>query len=142
MLKINLLPLLFIVFFANSYCQSRLPGAASVSEQEFQVNFAKEAQLKKDIEDVGLAVANSLMRCCSSYGGNHVYAMVEYEKVRQNTLTGAFTIPVKVGWYGSLSGTHYWIYGKLMVNADGSKSWLKISDSGGFSGGCSIGCIN
>jgi len=49
---------------------------------------------------------------------------------------------MQVEWTGGLSGTRYWIKGKLLVNLDtGAKEWQKIADSGGFSPGCSQGCI-
>lgn len=122
--------------------QTRLPGAGSnSSSSEKPVDFKKETQLKKDIDEVGLAVANKIMRCCSSWGGNNVYAEVDYSEVRVNSITGTFTIPMLIGWYGSISGGHYWIKGKLIVNSNGQQEWLKIRDSGGFNPGCSKDCI-
>lgn len=124
--------------------QQRLPGAGSSSNSnpnERPINFSKEFQLKKDIDEVGLSVANRLMSCCSSLGGNNVYAKVNYAAVRLNIITGTFTIPMEVGWYGSFSGTYYWIRGKLIVNNQGRKQWIKIRDSGGFTPGCATDCI-
>ncbi|MBL0119546.1 MAG: hypothetical protein IPP89_11315 [Saprospiraceae bacterium] len=49
---------------------------------------------------------------------------------------------MQVSWTGSMSGTHYWINGKLIYDTtNNSRKWVKISDSGGFSSGCSNGCI-
>ncbi len=131
------------IFSSYSFGQTRLPGATSSGNggEGTSVNFDAEIQLKRDIDDVGLTIANKIMRCCSKWGGNNVYSKVDYENVRQNTTTGAFTIPVLVGWYGSLTGTHYWIKGKLVIYSDGRKEWLKIRDSGGFNPGCSTDCI-
>ncbi|MFJ1352309.1 hypothetical protein [Capnocytophaga canimorsus] len=144
MKKIVLLVLFTIVCnVENSIAQMRLPGSdTSPSQQEgVPVDFDKEQQLKKDIDDVGLSVANQLMRCCSSFGGNNVYSKVFYDDVRYNSVTGAFVIPMQIGWYGSFTGMHYWIIGKLVVNKDNSKEWLKIRDSGAFNPGCSKDCI-
>lgn len=125
-----------------AYGQTRLPGASSNnSGSEKSFDFSEEEKLKRDIDDIGLTVANAMMNCCSSWGGTNVGASVDYEGVRMNELTGAFTIPMTVKWQGSLSGNRYWIQGKLIVNGDGTKSWLKIKDSGGFYPGCSKGCI-
>ncbi|WP_314240489.1 hypothetical protein [Capnocytophaga leadbetteri] len=81
------------------------------------------------------------MRCCSSWGGNNVYVEVDYSEVCVISITGTFTIPMLIGRYGSISGEHYWIKGKLIVNCNGQQEWLKIRDSGGFNPGCSKDCI-
>lgn len=122
--------------------QTRLPGATSsnpASEKSF--DFTLEAQLKNDIDDIGLAIANSLMNCCSSYGGTNIRSDIDYQEVRLNEVTGSFTIPMTVNWQGSLSGNNYWIKGKLIISSNGTKTWLKIKDSGGFYAGCSQGCV-
>jgi len=118
--------------------QTRLPGASSnnsASEKSF--DFTVEAQLKSDIDDIGLSIANSLLNCCSSYGGTNIRADIDYQEVRFNEVTGSFTIPMTVNWQGSLSGNMYWIKGKLIIISNGTKTWLKIKDSGGFYAGCS-----
>ncbi len=122
--------------------QTRLPGAPTKTpEKEVSFDFNEEKQLKKDIDDVGLEVANKLMRCCSSLGGTEINTLIQYDSVRMNQLTNAFTIPMTVNWKGSISNAKYWIKGKLIVKGDGSKAWLKIKDSGGFPPGCSNNCI-
>ena len=142
MLKTKILSIIFILFSLISYSQTRLPGATGQSggNEGSSVDFNKEVQLKNDIDDIGLTVANKLMKCCSTWGGKNVYSKVDYPNVRHNTTTGAFTVPMTVGWYGSLTGTHYWIQGKLVVYSNGSKEWLKVNDSGGFNPGCSKDC--
>ncbi|MPS72480.1 MAG: hypothetical protein E2590_04935 [Chryseobacterium sp.] len=142
MFKTKNLSALFLLISLVFYSQTRLPGASGGSGggEGSVVNLNKEVQLKKDIDDVGLTVANRLMNCCSTWGGKNVYSQVDYSDVRQNTTTGAFTVPMVVGWYGSLTGTHYWIQGKLIINSNGSKEWLKTNDSGGFKSGCSRDC--
>lgn len=132
--------LCFCVSFV--FGQTRLPGASNnTSGNQKSFNFNQEQELKRDIDEIGLTIANRLMNCCSSWGGTNVGADVDYEQVRENELTGAFTIPMTVKWQGSLTGNRYWIKGKLVVNGDGTTSWLKIKDSGGFNPGCSQGCI-
>ena len=141
MFKTKNLLVFFLLTSMSLYSQTRLPGASGGSGGEGSiVNLNKEVQLKKDIDDVGLTVANRLMNCCSTWGGKNVYSQVDYSDVRQNATTGAFTVPMVVGWYGSLTGTHYWIQGKLIINSNGSKEWLKTNDSGGFKSGCSRDC--
>ncbi len=135
---------LTLVFWIGivSYSQSRLPGSNSnESGKEIGFNWSKEAKLKQDIEDIGLTIANTIMNCCSSWGGTNVGADIDFKGVKQNEATRAFTIPMKVRWQGSLSGNRYWVQGKLLVYSDGSKTWLKIQDSGGFYPGCSKNCI-
>ena len=60
-----------------SYGQTlRLPGSdnqpASTETLGRKVDLNTEEKLKRDIDNQALAVANRLMRCCSSYGGNNV----------------------------------------------------------------------
>lgn len=132
-----------LLLTANTFSQTRLPGSSSNSNngQEVSFNWSNEEQLKEDIEDIGLSVANQIMKCCSSWGGTNVGASIDFEGVKQNSVTGAFTIPMTVRWQGSFSGNNYWIQGKLIVYEDGSNQWLKIKDSGGFYPGCSKKCI-
>ncbi|MFV0411502.1 MAG: hypothetical protein ACK5LJ_17930 [Paracoccus sp. (in: a-proteobacteria)] len=140
----NILSIVLVLgVFYFSYSQTRLLGSKSTeSGKEVSFNWSNEVKLKKDIEDIGLTVANKIMHCCSSWGGTNVGADIDFENVKQNEVTGAFTIPLTVKWQGSLSGNQYWVQGKLLVYSDGSKSWLKIKDSGGFYPGCSKNCIN
>ena len=121
-----------------------LPGSSSSSPTASEgtpINFMTETTLKKQVDDIGLKVANDLMRCCSSYGGNNVYAQVDYDNCRTDSQTSTFYLPMKIGWTGSMSGNPYWIKGKLVVSKEG-RQWLKISDSGGFQPSCSKNCIN
>lgn len=143
MLKSKLFSLLLLFFTIFSFSQTRLPGASNGGGDGTVVDLNKESALKSDIDDVGLSVANKLMSCCTTFGGNNLYSEVDYSNVRQNKITGAFTVPMTIGWYGSLSGTHYWIKGKLIINSNGSKEWLKITDSNNFlsKAGCSKNCI-
>lgn len=109
--------------------QERLPGMDGSSSNESTVTI--DPQLKSDLDEVGLYVANRMVNCCSTYGGNNVYSRVSYNDVRKNTLDGSFSIPMTVGWYGSFSGNHYWIKGILKIDSSGNKKWLKQNDSGG-----------
>lgn len=142
MYKTKFLSVFFIFMSILFFAQTRLPGSSGGSSggEGSPVDFNKEVQLKKDIDDVGLTVANKLMNCCSTWGGKNIYSQVDYVNVRQNTTTGAFTVPMVIGWFGSLTGTKYWIQGKLVIYSNGSKEWLKINDSGGFKSGCSKDC--
>lgn len=141
-MKKTLFVLVMSLMTSMMYSQTRLPGSGnSETGKEKTFNWSNEAKLKADIEDIGLQVANQILKCCSSWGGTNVGATIDFEGVKQNELTGAFTIPMTVRWQGSLSGNRYWIQGKLLVNSDGSKTWLKIKDSGGFYPGCSSKCI-
>lgn len=141
-MKYKLLIVLVLAGFVSASAQTRLPGAGgSDSGNEISFDWSKEAKLKEDINDIGLTVANQMMNCCSSWGGTNVSADIDFEGIKQNSVSEAFTIPMTVRWQGSLSGNQYWIQGKLLVNADGSKTWLKIKDSGGFYPGCSKNCI-
>lgn len=136
--------LLFLLLFTSlSFSQTRLPGStlnSNISKGN-SIDFNKEKQLKKDIDIAGLSVAKKLMICCSSYGGKDVYSIIDYNKVRVDPQSGKYTIPMTVGWYGSISRGHFFIKGKLIIYSNGSKDWIKIRDSGGFKTGCSNGCI-
>lgn len=147
-LKILFLVTTLITLLSTSlYAQDmRLPGSGSSSNSVEgsgrAINFDQETKLKKDMQDMALTVANRLMKCCSTWGGTNVWGEVDYENVRVNDLTKTFIVPMTVGWQGSLSGNQYYIKGQLTIDKDGNKSWNKIKDSGGFSSGCSNGCIN
>lgn len=131
-----------IITLTFTQAQTRLPGSSQNDNgKDICFDWNKEEKLKADIEDIGLTVANKIMNCCSSWGGTNVGASIDFEGVRQNEVTGAFTIPMTVRWQGSMSGNQYWVQGKLLVYSDGSKAWLKIKDSGGFYPGCSKNCI-
>lgn len=134
--------LLCSIFFLNEAKaqETRLPGASVNSDSDNSVTINPE--LKKDLDDVALYVGNRMVGCCSTWGGNNVYGKVNYEEVRKSSLDGSFSIPMTVGWYGSLTGTHYWIKGILKVDSSGNKKWLKQGDSGGpfKEQGCGINC--
>lgn len=144
--KIYLFLFLNFAVFLNSYAQSMtLPGSSSnissPSSEGTPINFMVETTLKRQIDDIGLKVANDLMRCCSKYGGKDVYADIDYENCTVDSQTNTFFLPMKIGWNGSFTGNPYWIKGKLIVSKDG-RNWLKVSDSGGFEPNCSRNCIN
>lgn len=128
-----------ILISTSCFSQKRLPG--SQSDTGSKIDFSQYPELKADMENMGLKVANQLMHCCSNWGGKNVYATIDYDNCIE-TASGSFTIPMTVGWSGSMTGNAYWIKGKLVINSNGSREWLKINDSGGFSSGCSNGCIN
>ena len=134
---------LAIVFTTTlNYSQERLPGFNNGnSENSNKVNFNSNPELKNDISTIGLTIANQLMKCCSSWGGTNIYSNIDFENCTKSS-SGIYTIPMQVGWQGSLSGTQYWIQGKLIIDSNGNKQWLKIKDSGGFYAGCSNNCIN
>jgi hypothetical protein len=100
-----------------------------------------EAQIKSEYQQVADRVANKLMNCCSSFGGRNVQANVDFEDVKSSQILGETTIPMLVSWSGSWSGARYWIRGKLIIRHGGGMEWNKQNDSGGFSPGCSSGCI-
>jgi hypothetical protein len=136
--------LLLIVTFVTSvnYSQERLPGFSNnYTESSNKIDFNFNSELKSDISTIGLTIANQLMKCCSSWGGTNIYSNIDFENCTKSS-TGVYTIPMQVGWQGSLSGTQYWIQGKLIIDKNGNKQWLKIKDSGGFYAGCSNNCIN
>lgn len=109
--------------------ESNTVNAQSSSEESRSITLSSE--MKSDLDEIGLYIANRMKSCCSSFGGNNVYGRVTYDEVRKNSFDGTFSIPMTVGWYGSLTGTHYWIKGILKIDSEGNKRWLKISDSGG-----------
>lgn len=127
-----------LIFATQSFSQDRLPGSSSNTGSTVNIS----SEFKKDLDDVALYVGNRMVKCCSTWGGNNVYGKVNYEEVRKSSLDGSFSIPMTVGWYGSLTGTHYWIKGILKVDDKGNKKWLKQSDSGGpfKEEGCGINC--
>lgn len=92
---------------------------------------------KEEIQDVGDYVAEKLLKSCSSWGGSNLYAAIDWDKVKRNSILGTTRIPMTVGWTGSLSGNKYWIKGVFEVEGNGKKTWIKYSDSGGFQPGCS-----
>jgi hypothetical protein len=101
-----------------------------------------DADMKNELQQVANRVAQKLMNCCSSWGGNNLNAEVDFANVNVSKLLGEITMPVTVSWRGSLSGSNYWIRGTLIINAkSGGMEWQKQNDSGGFSPGCSKGCI-
>lgn len=110
----------------------------------------KNSYARQDIQDLANQAANDLRSCCSKWGGNKLNAVVHWDEKDNNgdyrtgysRLTKNLSICTTVSWVGSISNTQYWIKGVLTVNLDsGRRSWTKISDSGGFSPGCSNGCI-
>ncbi len=106
-------------------------------------------EIKSEIQDLADWAAGKLMNCCSTFGGKTLSATVYFDadsdgrcQTRISRLTNSLIITMKIQWYGSWTGTRYWIKGKLTVDLDsGKKKWHKISDSEGFSPGCSQGCI-
>jgi hypothetical protein len=107
-----------------------------------QIEAIEEYEELMDICKTQAKTAGSqLMNCCSSFGGRGFSVDMNEDDVNINDLSGMITIPMKVNWYGSLSGRHYWIRGELIITSSGQRRWNKISDSGGFSPGCSRGCI-
>ena len=109
-----------------------------------------DPDVRSEIQDLANQAASNLMSCCSKWGGNNLKAQVYWDaddngtcQTRISKLTGNITITMLVSWTGSLSGTYYWIKGRLVFNTSSkTRSWEKLSDSGGFSPGCSNGCIN
>ena len=107
-----------------------------------QIEAIEEYEELMDLCETQAKTAGSqLMNCCSSFGGRGFSVDMDEDKINVNDLSGMITIPMKVNWYGSLSGRHYWIRGELIITSSGQRRWNKVSDSGGFSPGCSRGCI-
>jgi hypothetical protein len=96
-----------------------------------------QAQTNEEIQDAADYVAEKLLLSCSDFGGKNVYASVDWENVKKNSLLGTIRIPMTAGWTGSWTGRKYWIKGVFEKHADGKKVWVKHADSGGFSPGCS-----
>lgn len=124
-------------------------GTSETSANEGQrIDFSSDPELKSDIQDVANSVAYKLMRCCSSWGGNNVRGMVEWDECYFSKARNTYSIAMTASWTGSLSGNSYWIKGKLKliysVSSNGNVSdrrvWEKIADSGGFSPGCGKDC--
>lgn len=137
-----LITFLCLAAFTLNAQNMKLGGNQGNKQDEGEIiDFGKEQTLKEQVDETCLDVANRLMSCCSKFGGNYLKAEVNYSECRYNSTTEVFTIPMTAHWYGSLTGIHYWIKGKLLIAPDGSKKWIKISDSGGFSPGCSKNCI-
>lgn len=134
----------FILIFAfislqlNS--QSNINDASEITQNE---NFilSEDLELRRHIDAIGLFVAEKLMNCCSSLGGDAALFPIDYNLVRMNSKTGILIIPMTVRWKGALSGRKYWIEGKIIRYLNGSYKWVKKRDSGGFRSGCSSGCI-
>lgn len=113
---------------------------AQSDDYDVPANF--DSELKADLDEMALYVANRLKSCCSTWGGNNVYGKVKYKEVRKSSIDGSFSVPMKVGWFGNITGNHYWIMGILKIDANGNKRWLKQSDCGGpfKEEGCGTNC--
>lgn len=94
----------------------------------------------KSAKNQANTAGSQLMSCCSTFGGQNFSVRVNEEDIEIDKYADLITIPMTVNWYGSLSGRHYWIKGTLFISPSGRR-WNKISDSGGFSPGCSQNCI-
>ena len=106
-----------------------------------------DPEMRQELQDLANSAANSLMKCCSSFGGTNIRAQIHWDKdedgvcqTRVSKLTNRITITMTAAWNGSLTGTPYWIKGRLIIDGS-SKSWEKIQDSGGFKSGCANSCI-
>jgi hypothetical protein len=121
----------------------------SVSAQDC-TELQNDLEMRQELQDLANQAANDLMKCCSKWGGNNLSATIIWDKdseglcqTRISRLTGKITITMRISWVGSVSGMSYWIKGRLLYDLETRRrSWQKISDSGGFSPGCSNGCIN
>jgi hypothetical protein len=134
----------FFLFFAILFYAVFPISAQDCSELK------NDPEMRQELQDLANQAANSLMKCCSKWGGNNLSATIYWDKdsdsvcqTRISKLTGKITITMRVSWVGGISGTSYWIKGRLIYDIENqTRSWQKISDSGGFSPGCSNGCIN
>lgn len=98
-------------------------------------------ETKNELQQVADRVAGKLMNCCSSFGGRNLQATVDFQEVKMSKILGEITMPIMVSWRGGWTGASYWIRGKLTITKGGNMEWAKQNDSGGFSPGCSGGCI-
>ena len=106
-------------------------------------------EIRQELQGLANSAANSLMKCCSTWGGENLRATIIWDKdadglcqTRISRLTNEIIITMTVSWTGSISGDSYWIKGKLIFNTENKRrKWEKINDSGGFQPGCSNGCI-
>lgn len=123
-------------------------GSISLKAQDCS-ELKNDSEIRSELQDLANTAASDLMGCCSKWGGNNLKAEIFWDKdengdcqTRISKITGKITITMKVSWTGSVSGTYYWIKGKLVYDTENrTRTWIKISDSGGFSPGCSNGCI-
>jgi hypothetical protein len=106
-----------------------------------------DPEIRPEIQDLANSAANKLKDCCSSRGGTNIKAEIHWDKdefnvcqTRISKISNRITITMTASWNGSLTGFQYWIKGRLIIEGN-SKSWEKISDSGGFSNGCGKSCI-
>lgn len=103
----------------------------------------KPALSKQEADEVAGLVAKKIMNCCSSFGGNKLHTEIEYSKIQKSEDKKAIIIPMKIGWYGSITGDYYWILGNLKLYSNGIKEWEELRNSGGLSGrNCFKNCIH
>ena len=111
--------LLICIFSEEAFSQSSIP-----SEVRLYAN----------------AAGRKLKSCCSSWGGKDLSISIESWDV--NSVTARITITMTTSWTGSMSGSKYWIKGKLICDVDGcNPSWTKIEDSQLLPMGCGRDCI-
>jgi hypothetical protein len=109
-----------------------------------------DLEIRQELQDLANQAADDLMKCCSKWGGNSLKAEIYWDKgedgvcqTRISKLTGKITIMMRASWTGSVSGASYWIKGRLVVDMNNqTRTWQKLSDSGGFSPGCGKDCIH
>lgn len=107
-------------------------------------------EIRKLLQSKALQAGSDLMSCCANGGGTSLNAQIHWDETddngdnatRYNKLSGNMSVCTTLSWVGSVSKKKYWVKGVLTVKVDSNtRSWAKISDSGGFTPGCSRGCI-
>ncbi len=106
------------------------------------IDFSKNMELKREIDEEAETVASKMQKCCSMYVSKNIFTKVDYSAVQKGFFGNSYTIPMTVFWSGKITGKQYYIRGILNINEDGTKEWKHISDSGGLeSKNCMINCI-
>lgn len=134
--------LVALILGCNLYAWGQSSSAtkkASLAEEIVDLN--KDASLREDVYGLANMTAEQLLVCCAAVRGRATYLITDVTKVTQKVNTENYTVFMKVEWYGFLTGQHYWISGKLLLNADGSMHWKTLKKSAGISTGCADNCI-
>jgi hypothetical protein len=103
---------------------------------------------REKLNNIAEKVAKKLMNCCTTWGGKDFSYTINWGidnngnyKTRVNTKTHELIINMTVQWRGSISGSRYFIEGRLLINLENNElEWIKTTDSGGFVPGCGTHC--
>ncbi len=150
MKKLKYLSLLILIFTIVSCSNNHSSGSSGSGSSGSSYSSSSSSSSDEDdyqeildaMEELAEEAGQDLANCCSTFGYNNLSTYVLEDECSYNDITETLKICMKVSWKGSISGSTYWIKGYLKIDMEsGGRSWQKISDSGGFSPGCSRGCI-